>query len=104
MILEAEDLDEFEILDYFEDDYKEYWREQMLRTDWEGAGELVKLLEDEKFFEELGEGARLLMLTDGESLISYAAWDGKGDVKYLHTTASYRGNGCAGKLLAALKD
>ena len=100
MKITEEDSEEFPVINYFEDSYQEYWREQMLRTNWPLAQELVSILEAGTFFEKFGTEATLKMLCDGESLISYAAKDSTGQVKYLFTSPSYRGNGCAKKIMA----
>lgn len=102
MVIDEEDLECFEIINYFEDSYQEYWRQQILRTDWPGAAELEEMLRLDLFFSKLGENAKLLLLTDGETLISYCAANADGEVKYLFTFPSYRGNGCAKRLLENL--
>ncbi len=100
--MENDFCEDFEVLNYFEDSYQEYWRQQMLRTDWPDAKTLVKILEDGTFFEKFGENAKLLLLADGETLISYCVATSDGEVKFLFTFPSYRGKGCAKKLLESL--
>lgn len=99
MTIDPEELEEYEIINYFEDDYKEYWQEQILRTDWEPAKELVAKLKDNSLLNENGQNSKLLMLTDGETLISYCFADENNEIKYLYTFESYRNNGCAKKLI-----
>lgn len=63
-------MDEYQILDYFKDSYQEYWRSQILRLEWDGAEELVSMLEKNEFAAKVGENAGLFIMADGESLIS----------------------------------
>jgi len=63
-------MDEYQILDYFKDSYQEYWRSQILRLEWDGAEELVAMLEKNEFAAKVGENAGLFIMADGESLIS----------------------------------
>lgn len=70
---EFEDYEEFEgeILEYFEDEYQEYWRSQIVRAEWAGAQELCKLLEENKLKKLYGKRAKLFLLADGESLLAF---------------------------------
>lgn len=104
----SEDFEEFDIIDYFEDDYQEYWREQINRSDWKGASKLFDLLSQEKFRDLYGEGAKLFLVTDGETLICYCALVEKtpelGEetsplLCYMYTFEEYRGNGFMNELV-----
>lgn len=70
---EFEDYEEFEgeILEYFEDEYQEYWRSQIVRAEWAGAQELYKLLEENKLKKIYGQKSKLFLLADGESLLAF---------------------------------
>jgi N-acetylglutamate synthase-like GNAT family acetyltransferase len=62
---------EGEILEYFEDEYQEYWRSQIVRAEWEGAQKLYELLEQNKVKKIYGEKTKLFLLADGESLLAF---------------------------------
>jgi len=98
---------EGEILEYFEDQYQEYWRSQIKRGEWDKAEELFRLLEENKLKPLYGEDAKLYLLADGESLLSFCLFAPKNDVglffkkpslDYIFTFPSHRKKGYA-KLL-----
>lgn len=62
---------EGEILEYFDDEYQEYWRNEIKRGEWSGCLSLFNLLENDEFFSVYGEDSSLIMLVDGESLLSF---------------------------------
>lgn len=95
-------MEEFEIINYFDDDYQEYWRNEIQRTDWEMGIKLFDILSAESFKEIYGENSKLYLVTDGESLICYCAFMEKNPsisdeynpwIGYLYTFDEYRGNG-----------
>lgn len=96
------------IFEYFSSENKEYWLSKIKETDW-GAGQyLYKLLRNEKLKELVGENTKVLMLADGENLVSFCTFADKDDIQpteltpwigWVYTFPEYRGNHCAGKLL-----
>ena len=70
---------EGEILEYFEDEYQEYWRNEIRRGEWDKAENLSAELEDGSFIAKYGENSKLFMLCDGESLLSFCAYCEKSD-------------------------
>lgn len=110
MEISKEELDEYEIVNFFDTaDYEEYWIEQISRNDWPASAFLVDLLKNNKFFETLGEGSKLFLLTDGESLISFCTLSELDDIRetslgpwigFVYTLEEYRGNGCMKKLIS----
>ncbi|MCQ2575166.1 MAG: GNAT family N-acetyltransferase [Treponema sp.] len=97
---------EYDILEYFEDEYQEYWRNEISRSDWEGAHRLHNLLEENKFKTLCGENSKLFMMCDGETLMSYSMYaETHSDelaqneyspwVGFVYTSPSYRNKGCA---------
>ena len=99
---------EGEILEYFQDEYQEYWRNEIRRGEWTGAEELADLLENNKFKEIYGENSKLYMLCDGESLLSFCALVEKDcaencnfspAIKFVFTFPSHRNNGYASMLI-----
>ena len=95
------------VISFYDSNRQEHWLEEIKRSDW-GAGDfLQELLSEGKFFEAVGEGSRVLLLTDGDELISYctyARWD---DIQpteltpwmgFIYTFSVYRGHRYAGLL------
>ncbi len=97
-----------EVISFFESSRQAHWLEQLRACDW-GAGEFLhELLTQGTFFDAVGQGSRVLMLTDCDALVSfctYARWD---DIQpteltpwvgFIYTFPEYRGHRCAGLLL-----
>ncbi len=66
------------VIDYFESGQQEHWLREIGKCDWGAGAFLRELLSRGTFFEAVGEGSRVLLLTEGEELISfctYARWD-----------------------------
>ena len=98
-----------EIIEYFSSGNKEHWISEIGKSDW-GAGHfLQKLLETEKLKETVGENAEVLLLTNGESLVSFCTFADFDDIQpteltpwigFVYTFPEFRGNRHAGKLLS----
>lgn len=101
-------MEDFEVVNYFDDDYQEYWRNEIRRGDWDGCQKLFEILNAGKFKEVYGEGSKLYLVTDGESLICFCAFMEKNEsvdgalnpwIGYVYTFKEYRGNGYMGELI-----
>lgn len=97
------------IIEYFSTDNKEYWLSKIKESDW-GAGQfLYELLKNQKLKEYVGENTKVLMLVDGENLISFCTFADKDDIQpteltpwigWVYTFPHYRGHRYVGKLLS----
>ena len=97
------------IIEYFSTDNKEYWLSKIKESDW-GAGQfLYELLKNQKLKEYVGENTKVLMLVDGENLISFCTFAEKDDIQpteltpwigWIYTFPHYRGHRYIGKLLS----
>lgn len=95
------------VINYFDSDRQEHWLEKIGECDW-GAGKyLYELLSKKVFFETVGEKSRLLLLTDGDELISFCTYAEKDDVQptqltpwvgFVYTYPQYRGHRYVGRL------
>lgn len=96
-----------EILNYFDSDSREHWLSKISESDW-GAGQyLAYLLKENKLLELVGE-AKVLMLADGNNLVSFCTLAKYDDVQptdltpwigWIYTFPKYRGKHLAGELL-----
>lgn len=96
------------IINYFTSTNQLHWLEQIGSSDW-GAGKyLYQLLKDNQLQQLVGEKTKLLMLTDGDDLVSFCTLAEKDDVQpttltpwigFVYTFPAYRGNRYAGQLL-----
>ena len=97
------------IIEYFSTDNKEYWLSKIKESDW-GAGQfLYELLKNQKLKEYVGENTKVLMLVEGENLISFCTFADKDDIQpteltpwigWVYTFPDYRGHRYVGKLLS----
>ena len=97
------------ILEYFSTDNQDYWLSQIRKSDWRAAQYLHKLLKKQTLKQLVGENTKLLLLVDGEELISFCTFAEKDDIQptnltpwigWVYTFPNYRGNHYAGKLLS----
>ena len=95
------------VINYFESDRRDYWLGEIGKSDWDAGEYLYRLLKDGAFFDFAGEGSRVLLLTDGDALVSFCTYAKKDDIPqtdltpwvgFVYTFPSYRGKRCAGLL------
>lgn len=97
------------IIEYYSAENKEYWLSQIKESDW-GAGQyLYTLLKENRLKQLVGENSKVLMLVDGENLVSFCTFAEKDDIQpteltpwigWVYTFPAYRGKHYAGKLLS----
>ena len=96
-----------QVIHYFESDRQTHWLREIRRADWRAAAFLANLLENGTFFETLGEKSRVLLLTEGDELISFCTYSEKDDIQptdltpwmgFVYTFPAHRGHRCVGKL------
>ncbi|MBO4864225.1 MAG: GNAT family N-acetyltransferase [Eubacterium sp.] len=97
-----------QIIDFFEKKDQSYWITQIERSDWRAAAFLVKLLKENELKKLCGEKTQLLLLTEGEQLISFCTYAEHDEVPdksltpwagFVYTFPEYRGKMRMGKLL-----
>lgn len=101
-----------QVIDYFESDRQAHWLAAIGKSDWGAGAFLHELLSAGTFFDAVGEGSRVLLLTEGDELLSfctYAKWD---DIQptdltpwvgFVYTFPPYRGRRFAGLLFAEVE-
>ena len=101
-----------QVIEYYNCDRQEYWLEQIKKSDW-GAGQfLYNLLAENKFKDTVGEKSKVLMLVNGDELISFCTYAEKDDIQpteltpwigFVYTFPEYRGNRCVGELFLEIE-
>ena len=101
-----------QIIEYFDCDRSEYWLGQIQKSDW-GAGKfLYELLSTGRFKEAVGETSKVLMLTEGDELLSFCTYAEKDDIQptqltpwvgFVYTFPQYRGHRYLGKLFTEVE-
>ena len=96
------------IIDYYTTQNKEYWLEQIAKSDW-GAGQyLVSLIKEEKLKELCGRSTQVLLLTEQDNLLAFCTLAEKDDIPnteltpwvgFVYTFPRYRNRGYMGLLL-----
>jgi ribosomal protein S18 acetylase RimI-like enzyme len=96
------------IIEYFTVENQEQWLSEIGKSDW-GAGQfLYELLRKDELKGLVGERTRVLMLTEGDELISFCTLAEKDDIQptdltpwigWIYTFPAFRGHRHAGKLL-----
>ena len=104
---------EMKIINFFEEKNQETLIKKIEQCDWTAAKFLASLLEKGTFNETLGGWGQLLMLMDGEDLVSFATLAGQDAVRdealtpwigFVFTQPQYRGHRYAGKILARAEE
>ena len=95
------------VINYFESDRREHWLAQIAKSDWSAGPFLHRLLRTGTFFEATGQNSRVLLLTEGDELISYCTYARKDDIQpteltpwigFVYTFPAHRGRRCIGRL------
>ena len=101
-----------EVIPFFESDRQEHWREAIRRSDWRAGPFLARLLRDGTFFDAVGANSKVLLLTEGDELISYCTYAEKDDIQpteltpwigFVYTFPKHRGHRYAGRLFAEIE-
>ena len=95
------------MIDYFESGRREHWLQEIARCDWSAGALLHELISKGTFFDAVGEGSRVLLLTDGDELISFCTYAKKDDIQpteltpwmgFVYTFPKHRGHRYVGRL------
>lgn len=96
------------ITEFFTSGDREHWLNQIRRCDWRGGRYLYELLRDHRLKELYGEKTVVLLLTDGDRLLSFCTYAERDDIPdpaltpwvgFVYTFPEYRGKRRMGKLL-----
>lgn len=95
------------IIEFYAASDRQYWLEKIGECDWNAGKYLYELLRDEKLRTLVGKNTKVLMLTDGNELVSFCTLAEKDEIPapltpwigFVYTFPNYRGNRRAGELL-----
>ena len=102
-------LNNMEFLELSKVPNQEHWLSQIEKCDWGAGSYLAYLVKENKLFDLVGESSRVLMLADGENLVSFCTLAKYDDVQptdltpwmgWIYTFPQYRGKRLAGKLIS----
>ena len=75
-----------EIKELFAQENQSKWLEQIRVSEWEAGELLAGMVQNNTFFDFAGEGAKILLLTEGEKLVSYCTFAPMDDIKQTELT------------------
>ena len=96
-----------EVIDYYSSDRQTHGLEEIRKSDWGAGTYLYELLRDNKLKELCGEATKVLLLTEGESLVSFCTYAPNDDIPntpltpwvgFVYTFPQFRGKRCMGIL------
>ena len=89
------------VISFHDSDKQDHWLEEIKRSDWKAGAFLYELLSENTFFDTLGEGSKVLLLVEGDKLISYCTYAQKDDIQpteltpwmgFVYTFPEHRGH------------
>lgn len=101
-----------QVISYFDSKDRGYWLEEIKRSRWGAGYFLCKLLTEGTFFDAVGEGSKVLLLTDGEELISFCTYAKYDDIQpteltpwmgFVFTFPEHRGHRYVGLLFEEIE-
>ena len=99
---------EMKVIEYSATENKENWLSQMRMCDWRAGQYLAELLRKEELKGLVGETSKVLLLVEGEKMISFCTLAEKDDIQptdlipwigWVYTFPEYRGHRCSETLL-----
>jgi 8-oxo-dGTP pyrophosphatase MutT (NUDIX family)/GNAT superfamily N-acetyltransferase len=100
------------VINYFDSDKQDHWLSEIKRADWDAARFLYELLSKGTFFDVTGKNSKVMMLTDGDELISFCTYAEKDDIQpteltpwmgFVYTFPEYRGHHYFGRLMEEIE-
>ena len=96
-----------QVISYFDSDRKPHWLEEIRRSDWRAGAFLSNLISKGSFVNSFGEKSKILLLTEGDELISFCTYTEKDNIQpteltpwmgFVYTFPEHRGHRYIGKL------
>jgi len=100
------------VIDYFESSRQKHWLKEIRRCDWRAGAFLSDLISDGTFFDVVGTKSKVLLLIEGDELISFCTYAEKDDIQpteltpwmgFVYTFPEYRGHHYIGKLFEEIE-
>ena len=101
-----------QVIDYFESSRQAHWLKEIKRSDWRAGAFLYELLRKGTFFDTAGAKSKVLLLTEGDELISFCIYAEKDNIQpteltpwmgFVYTFPEHRGHRYAGKLIEEIE-
>ncbi|MCR4771994.1 MAG: GNAT family N-acetyltransferase [Oscillospiraceae bacterium] len=101
-----------QVINYFESDRRAHWLEEIRKSDWNAGSFLADLIGKGTFFDTVGAKSKVLLLTEGDELISFCTYAEKDDIQpteltpwmgFVYTFPEHRGRHHVGKLFEEIE-
>lgn len=101
-----------EVISFYENERQRHWLDEIGKSDWSAGAYLYQLLSNGTFFNTVGEGSKLLLLTDGDKLISFCTFAKQDEILstdyspwigFVYTFPQYRGHRYIGLLFQKIE-
>ncbi len=92
---------QLEVISFYDSDRQEHWLEEIKRSDWGGGISLYNRILNDTLIDKIGEGSRVLLLVDGDELISFCTYAKLDNIQptdltpwmgYVYTFPEHRGH------------
>ena len=96
-----------EVIEFYSSDNQKHWLGEIQKSDWGAGTYLYELLLDNKLKDLCGDATRVLLLTEGDSLVSFCTYAPQDDIPntsltpwvgFVYTFPQFRGRRCMGIL------
>ena len=101
-----------QVIDYYDSNRQPHWIEEIRRSDWRAGAFLSDLISNWSFFDAVGARSKVLLLTEGDELISFCTYAEKDDIQptelspwmgFVYTFPEHRGHDYVGKLFEEIE-
>ncbi len=101
-----------QVINYYESNRQAHWLEEIKRCDWGAGAFLADLISKGTFFDAVGAESKVLLLTEGDELISFCTYAEKDDIQptelspwmgFVYTFPEHRGHHYVGKLFEEIE-
>lgn len=101
------------VLEYFSSENPDHWLNQIGKSDWRAGQYLHRLLSQNTLSQVTGDRPRVMLLADGEELVSFCTYAEKDDISpteltpwigFVYTFPKYRGHRHLQKLFDAVEN
>lgn len=95
------------VINYFESADRAHWLDEIARSDWSAGRFLHELLEKNSLFGATGKNTKVLLLVDGNELVSFCTYAERDDIQptdltpwmgFVYTFPKHRGHRYVGRL------
>ena len=101
-----------QVINYYDSNWQPHWQEKIRSSDWSAGALLAELISNGTYFDAVGEKSKVLLLTEGDELISFCTYAERDDIQptelspwmgFIYTFPEYRGHRYVGMLFEEIE-